>query len=412
MDADMVFDLRDFEETGTKQGATWAEADLMKRLEYSDKGSFRRVLFKAMKACLSLNKNPATDFIQSGSQYKLTRFACYLVCMNADPRKVPVAVAQGYFASLANWLDDHAVHADRVDRIVIRDEVRDGLKSLAFTAQSHGVKSFALFLDAGYHGMYNMSLRDLEAHKGLKVKGTLLDHMGRMELAANLLRVTMTEARVKEGNIHGQGPLENASYSVGQVVRQALIEGTGAAPESLALAEPIGVAKKMLQETDKRMTELSTPAGSDEVRFYYAEVDDDEFTPDPDDAEPMDPEPPEELSPLRHVLQVERHPRLRQVPAHVARPHAEAPGRSSAKKTPRGQRGPSSPMDSQVNTPASTNKPPSPSTPRPKPSLALIALLCELARHAAPAPVPWPALLFAGAGLALVALALAYLPPE
>src|SRR5690606_35371205 len=104
-----------------------------------------------------------------------------------------------------------------------REEMKEGLKSLANTAHDHGVRSYARFMNAGYRGMYNMSLCDIERLKGVGPREHLIDRMGRTELAANLFRVTLTDNKIQREDVRGQAALENAAHEVGQVVRDAVI---------------------------------------------------------------------------------------------------------------------------------------------------------------------------------------------
>src|SRR5262245_23036653 len=111
--------------------------------------------------------------------------------MNADSRKPAVAAAQAYFAAVAETFQDAIANADGIDRVLIREEVKDGEKSRCRTASSHGVIDYGIFKNEGYRGMYNMSLQKLEVHKGVK-RGELLDRMNKTELAAHLFRITQT----------------------------------------------------------------------------------------------------------------------------------------------------------------------------------------------------------------------------
>jgi DNA-damage-inducible protein D len=259
-----VFDLSNdqpgFEALAKPNGQTfWAESDLRGCLGYGDTAAFRRVVMRAMQACLSLGILTEDNFVRDeNGEYKLTRFACYLVAMNGDSKKERVAAAQVYFASLAATYATHLEHADGIERIVIRDEITVGEKTLAGTAKSHGIapRGYGLFKDAGYRGMYNMSLKQLRSAKGLKDNATVADHMGRAELAAHLFRITQTEARIEQQNTHGQKNLESAARMVGQNVRRLVKENTGVAPEELPVAEPINKVRTKLKGTNRNLTKL------------------------------------------------------------------------------------------------------------------------------------------------------------
>jgi len=230
-----------FEDLARPNGGTyWQESDLCNAMGYSDGNAFRGVIIRAMQACLSLGIMTDDNFKRGkDGSYLITRFACYLVAMNGDIKKHQVAAAQVYFAALAATYATHLEHADGIDRLVIRDEVKTGEKSLSSTAQQHGVINHAIFKDAGYRGMYNMSLRELKNYKGLKKGDVIADHMGRAELAAHLFRITQTEAHIEQKGVRGQRLLEQAAKTVGANVRDLVIKNTGKKPESLPRAEPI-----------------------------------------------------------------------------------------------------------------------------------------------------------------------------
>ncbi len=252
-------DRDSFEDLSNANGGTyWLEDDLRDAMGYTNKGSFRRVIMRAMQACLSLGIMPDDNFVRDGDDFKLTRFACYLIAMNGDPKKTEVAAAQVYFAALAATYTTHLEHAEGIDRLVIRDEVREGEKSLASTAKRHGVQGqgYAVFKDAGYRGMYNKSLKDLKQHKGLKDGVTIADHMGRTELAAHLFRITQTEATIQNRQIHGQRYLEQAAKAVGVDVRQLVIKNTGQTPEDMPAAEPINKVKTKIKRSDRNLKKL------------------------------------------------------------------------------------------------------------------------------------------------------------
>lgn len=242
-----------FEDLGKPNGVRyWMESDLMIALEYSGSAGFRKVILRAMQACLTLGIPTDEVFVNCDGSYKLTRFACYLIAMNGDTKKPAVASAQLYFATLAETFNRHLEHVEGIERIVIRQEMSDGMKTLSSTAKRHGVQNFALFQNAGYRGMYNFDLARLTQIKGVKAGEMLLDRMGKTELAANLFRISQTEEKIKNQGIKGQVPLERAAQDVGRTVRETMIGISGTAPEHLPVAEHIEDVKRMIKSTNKK----------------------------------------------------------------------------------------------------------------------------------------------------------------
>lgn len=249
-------DKPSFEEEGRPNGVTlWTEEVLMRALGYSDARSFRNAVNRAKKACLTVGFQCEEHFrLQGDGSHLLTRFGCYLVAMNASSAKPQVAAAQAYFAALAQTFEDYAKHADGIDRLLIRDELTDGQKSLASTAKRHGVENYAFFQNQGYLGLYNMSLAKLCAFKGVENSGTkLMDRMGKAELAANLFRVTQTDERIKNKGLRGQRQLEEAAHSVGKSVRKTMLESSGTLPEELPLEEDIQQVRKTIKGTRRAL---------------------------------------------------------------------------------------------------------------------------------------------------------------
>jgi DNA-damage-inducible protein D len=254
-----------FEEMAIANGANcWLEADLMKVLGYVTREAFKKVIIKAQQACLTLAIPIEDNFIRiEDGSYKLTRFACYLVAMNGDPSKAEVATAQAYFAALADSFQSAMEQATALDRVLIREELKDGEKSLASTASRHGVQNYAFFLNAGYRGMYNMNLTALKLTKKLKPGEQLLDKMGKTELAANLFRITQTDEKIKATGVHGQKLLEAVAERVGKQVRQTMIDISGAKPEALPLDAHIKEVKKKLIGTHEQLRKIDQQDAED-----------------------------------------------------------------------------------------------------------------------------------------------------
>lgn len=250
-----------FEDLGKENGAThWDEAVLMEALGYQSGQGFAKAMNRAKQACLSLGIACEDHFVrQPDGRYIFTRFGCYLIAMNGDPRKPEVAAAQMYFATIAETFQSCLEHAEAIDRVLIRDEVTDGQKAMASTAKSHGVQNYAYFQTQGYMGMYNMSLEKLKQYKGVGVKEKLIDRMGKAELAAHLFRITQTTEKIANEDVRGQTNLERTARVVGQKVRHTMQELSGTAPEDLPPAESIGQVRKKLKGTRKQLENGQQP---------------------------------------------------------------------------------------------------------------------------------------------------------
>lgn len=176
--------------------------------------------------------------------------------MNGDSKKPQVAAAQAFFASMAEAMRNYIESAQNVERVLIRDDVSERERTLSGVAHAAGVVQYGYFQNAGYRGMYNMDLRRLRQFKGIDSDRSLLDFMGKQELAANLFRITQTEARILNEKIRGQRSLENAAHEVGKSVRDAMIKTSGSRPEQLPIAQDIKVVRKTLKSAQREFAKL------------------------------------------------------------------------------------------------------------------------------------------------------------
>jgi DNA-damage-inducible protein D len=241
----------------------WMATDLARSLGYESTAELYKAINKALGVCMMLNIDVADNFtsVTTGKtpEYKLSRFACYLTVMNADTRNPLVARAQVFFAGLANAFWEVMQQNEEVDRLLVRGEISQHEKSLASVAHKSGVEDYAKFQNAGYLGMYNMPIWKLKEFKKLESGGTLLDRMGRDELAANLFRLTQTEAKIRNDRIRGQKNLDEAAQNVGRIVRDTVLKISGQAPENLPLAPPISNTKKSIKATQRAFKKLDKP---------------------------------------------------------------------------------------------------------------------------------------------------------
>lgn len=258
-----------FESRGFSNGARyWFARDLMQMLGYESFASFEQAINRAIGTCTTLGVPVAENFEQcrrdlegqSSADYKLSRFACYLVAMNGDVRKPQVAQAQAYFASVAEAARQYVRSVQEVERVQIREEVSGRERSLSGTAKQAGVSNYAYFQNAGYRGMYNLDLTTLKRMKQIPDESrSLLDFMGKRELAGNLFRLTETEAKLKSEKVQGQAPAERVAEQVGKRVRSMMIDTDGTRPEFLPLSGDIKEVRRGLKQTARQLKKLDKP---------------------------------------------------------------------------------------------------------------------------------------------------------
>lgn len=243
----------------------WSARDLYKLLGYTEYGKFLPAIERAKEACENSGQNVSDHFahvsemikIATGSEkeamrevenYHLSRYACYLIAQNGDPRKQEIALAQTYFALQTRKQEIHEQLFEDTKRVFLRDELKEHNKNLARVAKEAGVVHHAQFQDYGYMGLYGgLRQRDIHAKKRLKKNQTILDHMGSEELAANLFRATQTEAKLKRENIMGEARANEAHHAVGKKVRKTIAELGGTMPEKLPTAPHVKESKMRLK---------------------------------------------------------------------------------------------------------------------------------------------------------------------
>ena len=233
----------------------WEARELMPLLEYSKWENFHRVIKQAMIACVNSNINVQDQFpeirkpivggkgnVQNVVDYKLSRYACYLIAQNADSRKKVVAIAQTYFAIQTRKQEiiekDYNKLTEEEKRFYQRSLTKKGNYSLNQVAKKAGVKNFDKFHNAGYKGLYNgETANEIAKRKGLRYREDILDNMGSDELATNLFRISQTEQKLKKDTIKGENNANQAHYKIGKNIREVIKKNGGIPPEKFKTPE-------------------------------------------------------------------------------------------------------------------------------------------------------------------------------
>lgn len=247
-------DIKHIRDDGTE---FWCARELATVLDYTKWENFHKVIKRAMIACENSGKDVSVCFpevrktskmpnggVKTIIEYELSRYACYLIVQNGDPRKEVIALGQTYFA-IQTYRQEVADRFNELDedsrRLIVRGDIRQWNQLLAETARNCGVitnEEFAIFQNAGYMGLYGgMTVDDIHRKKELEIGQKILDYMGSTELIANLFRISQTEEKLRKDGIDNSSDATSVHYSVGKEVRKAIEEIGGTMPEDLPTPE-------------------------------------------------------------------------------------------------------------------------------------------------------------------------------
>ena len=258
-------DIKHIDEEGNEY---WLARELMIVLEYKRWDKFCNVIENAKISCKKSNYMTENHFSQVGRMveigsktsrnimdFELSRYACYLIVQNSDPRKEVVALGQTYFAIQTRKQElsekEYSELTEDEKRFYQRDLTRKGNYSLNIAAKNAGVKNFDKFHNSGYKGLYDgETANDIAKRKNLRYREEILDNMGSDELIVNLFRISQTEQKLKNENIKLETEANKTHYEVGKEIRNTIMKLGGTMPENLPTPD------KSLKELEKESKKL------------------------------------------------------------------------------------------------------------------------------------------------------------
>ncbi len=253
-------DIKHVDENGNEY---WFARELMAVLEYSKWENFNKVIEQAKISCRNSGVDTNEQFPEVGKlsinvnggkrqikDYKLSRYACYLIAQNGDSRKKTIALAQTYFAIKTRKQElsekEYNELSEDEKRLYRRNQARKENYNLNITAVKSGVRDLARFHNAGYKGLYKgETADDIFKRKKLRYREDILDNMGSEELADNIFRIAQTDAKLKRDNVDNEYTANSVHYEVGKEVRDSIKRLRGTMPEELP------TPNKSLKELEK-----------------------------------------------------------------------------------------------------------------------------------------------------------------
>ena len=258
-------DIKHIDEYGNEY---WLARELQVALEYKRWDNFHKAIKQAMISCKNSDVDICGQFLEVGKlsinvnggkrriiDYKLSRYACYLIVQNGDSRKKTIALGQTYFAVQTRKQElsekEYSMLTEDEKRFYQRNLTRKGNYSLNMVARNVGVRNFDKFHNAGYKGLYGGEIaNDIAKRKKLRYREDILDNMNEDELVANLFRINQTKQKLLKDKVQGESNANDIHYEVGKEIRYTIKKLGGTMPEDMP------TPKKSLKELEKENKKL------------------------------------------------------------------------------------------------------------------------------------------------------------
>ena len=261
----MFEDIKHIDEEGNEY---WLARELQIAFKYKEWRKFDGIINKSITACNNSNINANDQFVQVDKliqhgkggmrnikDYKLSRYACYLIAQNGDSHMKVIALAQTYFAIQTRKQElsekEYSMLTEDEKRFYQRNLTRKGNYSLNMVARNVGVRNFDKFHNAGYKGLYGgETANDIAKRKKLRYREDILDNMNEDELVANLFRINQTKQKLLKDKVQGESNASDIHYEVGKEIRYTIKKLGGTMPEDMP------TPKKSLKELEKENKKL------------------------------------------------------------------------------------------------------------------------------------------------------------